>query len=108
MLLGREGPRREVDTHQPQGRTDTYRGGFIELIPDERVVEVDQFETEDPALRGQMTITIALVDEQDGTRVPGMHEGLPPGLSLADNEAGWKSRGIVAAPRIRAAGREVT
>ncbi len=28
--------------------TDTYHGRFVRLVPNERVVEVDQFETADP------------------------------------------------------------
>jgi uncharacterized protein YndB with AHSA1/START domain len=72
--------------------TDTYRGRFVELVPDERVVEVDEFETEDPAWRGEMTVTITLADaERGGTDVVGVHEGLPPGVPLADNELGWES-----------------
>jgi hypothetical protein len=55
------------------------------------VVEVDEFETEDAALRGEMKITITLVEDEDGTRVLGVHEGLPPGVSLVDNKAGWTS-----------------
>src|ERR671919_2715164 len=43
-------------------QTDTYHGRFVELVPDERVVEVVEFETADPALQGKMTITIALAD----------------------------------------------
>ena len=42
-------------------------------------------------LRGEMTITIALSDADGGTDVFAVHEGLPPGLSAADNEAGWRS-----------------
>ena len=72
-------------------RTDTYRGRFVELVPNERVVEVDEFETADPALRGEMKITITLADADGGTEVMGVHEGLPPGVSIADNEAGWAS-----------------
>jgi uncharacterized protein YndB with AHSA1/START domain len=72
-------------------QTDTYQGWFVELVPNERVVEVDEFETSDPALRGRMKITITLEDADGGTVVTGVHEGLPPGLSLADNEAGWLS-----------------
>src|SRR3954463_3388403 len=37
---------------------DTYHGRFIQLIANQRVVEVMEFETEDPAMRGEMTITI--------------------------------------------------
>jgi uncharacterized protein YndB with AHSA1/START domain len=72
-------------------QTDTYTGRFVELVPNERVVEVNEFETTDPGLRGEMTVTITLADADGGTEVTGLHEGLPPGVSLADNEAGWES-----------------
>ncbi len=70
--------------------TDTYHGRFVKLVPNELVVEVDEFETADPALRGEMTITITLADADGGTDVLAVHEGLPPGLSIADNETGWR------------------
>ena len=70
--------------------TDTYRGRFVQLVPNERVVEVDEFETDDPALRGEMTITIALSDADGGTEVSAVHEGLPATVSAADNETGWR------------------
>jgi uncharacterized protein YndB with AHSA1/START domain len=70
--------------------TDTYHGRFIELVPNKRVVEIDEFETGDPALCGEMKITIELVDRDGGTGVVGVHEGLPPGVSSADNELGWR------------------
>ena len=48
-----------------QGKTtthaDVYRARFTRLVPDELVVEVDEFESEDPALGGPMTITVAPV-----------------------------------------------
>jgi uncharacterized protein YndB with AHSA1/START domain len=70
--------------------TDTYHGRFVKLVPNEQVVEVVEFETTDPALRGEMTITITLADADGGTDVLAVHEGLPPGLPTADNEAGWR------------------
>jgi uncharacterized protein YndB with AHSA1/START domain len=70
--------------------TDTYHGRFVKLVPDEQVVEAVEFETDDPALRGEMTITIALVDADGGTDVVAVHEGLPPGVAPADNELGWR------------------
>lgn len=71
--------------------TDSYRGRFTRLVPDEQVVEVDEFETADPALRGEMTITITLADAADGTtELLAVHDGLPPGVAPADNEAGWR------------------
>jgi uncharacterized protein YndB with AHSA1/START domain len=71
-------------------RTDTYHGRFVQLVPDERVVEVDEFETDDPAMRGEMKITITLADAEGGTDLFALHEGLPPGVSPVDNETGWR------------------
>jgi uncharacterized protein YndB with AHSA1/START domain len=72
------------------GRTDTYRGRFVRLVPNELVVEADEFETDVPALRGVMTITISLSDASGGTDLVAVHDGLPKGVSPADNEVGWQ------------------
>jgi uncharacterized protein YndB with AHSA1/START domain len=71
--------------------TDTFNGRFVKLVPNERVVEVVEFETADPTLRGEMTITITLANANGGTEVFAVHDGLPRGLPTADNEAGWRS-----------------
>jgi uncharacterized protein YndB with AHSA1/START domain len=71
-------------------RTDTYHGRFVELVAGARVVEVVEFETSDPEMRGEMTITISLEDADGGTEVVAVHDSLPPGLSPAENETGWR------------------
>jgi uncharacterized protein YndB with AHSA1/START domain len=72
--------------------TDTYRGRFVHLVPDELVVEVDVFETADPALQGEMTSTIALADAPGGgTELTAVHDGVPDGVAPADNEVGWRT-----------------
>jgi len=76
-------------TGKTTAHADTYHGRFVKLVPKEQVVEVDEFETEDPALRGEMTITITLVDGNGGTDLRAVHQGLPPGVSPADNGVGW-------------------
>src|SRR5436309_4048023 len=78
-------------TGKTTAQTDTYHGRFVQLVPNERVVEVVEFETTDPALRGEMTITITLADADGGTDVFAVHDGLPPGVPPADNETGWRS-----------------
>jgi hypothetical protein len=56
----------------------------------EQVVEVDESETTNPALRGEMTITITLADaDGGGTDLVAFHDGMPAGVSLVDNERGW-------------------
>jgi uncharacterized protein YndB with AHSA1/START domain len=70
--------------------TDTYHGRFVKLVPNEEVVEVDEFETTEPTLRGEMTIRITLSDADGGTEILAVHDGLPPGVSATDNETGWR------------------
>ncbi len=69
--------------------TDSFHGRFVRLVPDTEVVQVVEFETDDPAMKGEMTITYLLADADDGTDLTGLHENLPPGVSPADNELGW-------------------
>jgi hypothetical protein len=54
------------------------------------VIEVIEFETSDETMRGEMTVTFSLTDAYGGTDVLAKHENLPPGLSPADNEIGWR------------------
>ena len=69
-------------------RTDTYHGHFVSLVPGREVVEVTEFETDDPALRGEMTMTTRLTPTEAGTEVVIVHEGVPDAVPRADNEAG--------------------
>lgn len=77
-------------TGKTTAHTDSYHGRFVKLVTDQQVVEVVEFETDDPAMRGEMTITMTLLDADEGTEVVAVHEGLPPGLVPADNELGWR------------------
>lgn len=70
--------------------TDTYRGRFTSLIPDERVVEVIEFESDDPSMHGEMTVTFTLREVAGGTEVLAEHAGVPPGIAPEDNELGWR------------------
>src|SRR5882724_2233485 len=78
-------------TGRTTAHTDTYHGRFVKPVTNEQGVEVVEFETTDPDMRGEMTITIALADADGGTDVHAVHDGLPRGVPPADNEAGWRS-----------------
>jgi uncharacterized protein YndB with AHSA1/START domain len=71
-------------------QTDTFHGRFVKLVPDAQVVQVVEFETDDPAMQGEMTITYLLAEADGGTDLIGVHENLPSGVSPADNELGWR------------------
>lgn len=77
-------------TGKTTARTDTYHGRFVELVPGEKVVEIDEFETADPAMQGEMTVTLTLVEKDGKTTLHARHDGLPQGVSPEDNRAGWR------------------
>jgi uncharacterized protein YndB with AHSA1/START domain len=70
--------------------TDTYHGVFVKLVPDEEVVEVVAFETNDPAMQGEMKIVTTLADASGGTEIAVAYEGLPPGVRETDNATGTR------------------
>lgn len=78
-----------AQTGKTSGPTDTFQGRFVKIADDTEIVQVVEFQSDDPAMRGEMTITYLLEDRDGGTDVTGIHEHLPPGLSVADNELGW-------------------
>jgi uncharacterized protein YndB with AHSA1/START domain len=70
-------------------QTDTFHGRFVELVPDEKVVQAVEFESDDPTMQGEMTITYELEDADGGTLVTAVHEDLPDGVTPEANELGW-------------------
>lgn len=79
-----------TDAGKTDAQTDTFHGHFVRLVPDAEVVQAVEFETTDPALQGEMTITYSLADAADGgTDLVGVHEDLPSGVRPEDNELGW-------------------
>ena len=78
-------------TGKTTANADTYHGRFVELVPHERIVESIEFEASDPGMQGTMTMTITLADAAGGgTDLVAVHADLPPAISLADNETGWR------------------
>jgi uncharacterized protein YndB with AHSA1/START domain len=80
--------RGEERAGKTEGGTDTYEGHFVRLVPDEQVVEVIEFDSPDPALVGEMTMTTTLREVDDGTEVELLHEGIPDAVPPDQNHAG--------------------
>ncbi|MEU4366702.1 SRPBCC family protein [Micromonospora chersina] len=78
------------NTGKSTAHTDTYHGRFVKLVPDRQVVEVVEFETDDPALGGAMTMTTTLADVDGGTEVVVVHDGIPDAIPAEDNETGTR------------------
>ncbi len=77
-------------TGKTSAQTDTYHGRFAELVPGERIVEVMEFETADPAMAGEMTVSYTLTAADGGTDLLAVHDNVPPGVAPDDNELGWR------------------
>lgn len=71
--------------------SDVVEGRFVELIPDERVVQAVEFQSDDPGFAGTMTMTWALRTVQGGTEVTITCENVPEGISQQDHDEGLKS-----------------
>jgi uncharacterized protein YndB with AHSA1/START domain len=49
--------------------TDVVEGRFLEFVPDERIIQVVRFESDDPAFVGEMRMTWSLSPVLGGTKV---------------------------------------
>ncbi len=78
--------------NSPPGKTsadtDSFEGRFVELVPDQKIVQVFEFESNQPEFAGAMTITWRLAEADGGTEVTALCEDIPPGIRLEDNEEG--------------------
>ncbi|MDR7221132.1 SRPBCC family protein [Aminobacter aminovorans] len=70
---------------------DVFEGRFAELVPGKRVVELIEFESDDPAFAGTMRIVTSLEPVEGGTRVTVSCEDVPAGISEDDHQKGIAS-----------------
>ena len=81
--------------HSAPGKTsedsDVVRGRFLELIPNERIVQSVEFESDDPAFGGEMRMTWTLTRVPEGTEVSIRCENVPDGIRQEDHEAAFRS-----------------
>jgi uncharacterized protein YndB with AHSA1/START domain len=70
---------------------DVFEGTFVELVPNERIVEVAEFTSDDPAFAGAMTVRTLLEPAAEGTEVSIVCEDVPVGISESDHQAGIAS-----------------
>lgn len=71
--------------------SDVVEGRFHELVPNERVVEIVTFSSDDPVFAGEMSITTSLSPVPDGTEVTIRCDNVPHGISAEDHQAGLAS-----------------
>lgn len=77
----------EVEELEPYA--STFSGTYEELIPGERIVYTEAFESDDPGMAGEMTTTVTLEAVPDGTAVTVEQAGMPETISPEDSSQGW-------------------
>jgi uncharacterized protein YndB with AHSA1/START domain len=75
-------------TNFSTGTTHTFGGKYLELVPNERIVNTDVFD--DPNLPGTMKTTIVLKRVSCGTEVSITQEGIPEAIPLDGCYVGWQ------------------
>jgi uncharacterized protein YndB with AHSA1/START domain len=75
-------------TNFTTGKSHSFGGTFLELVPHERIRHTDQFD--DPNLPGQMQTTISLKKVFCGTELNILQEGIPAAIPPEGCTLGWQ------------------
>src|SRR5215475_646796 len=75
-------------TNFTTGRSHSFGGSYVELVPHERIRYTDRFD--DPNLKGEMQATISLKKVSCGTELSIVQEGLPDAIPLEACYLGWQ------------------
>ncbi len=71
--------------------SDVVEATFVDLVEGERIAEEVEFESDDPAFAGTMTMTWQLTPLADATEVSIVATGVPVGIEPADHATGMQS-----------------
>ena len=71
--------------------TDVVEARIVDIVRDRRIVNAIDFESDDPAFHGTMTMTWTLAPVGGGTRVEVIATNVPAGVSPEDHSAGLSS-----------------
>ena len=70
------------------GKSHSFGGEYVELVPNERLRYTDKFD--DPSLTGQMQVTVTLRKVSVGTELNIVQEGVPDVIPLEACYLGWQ------------------
>jgi uncharacterized protein YndB with AHSA1/START domain len=71
--------------------SDVVVGRFIELAPNQRIVQLIEFESDDSAFAGKMKMTWSLTPVPRGTEVTFTCENVPKEIRKEDHDSGLRS-----------------
>jgi uncharacterized protein YndB with AHSA1/START domain len=75
-------------TNFTSGRSHSFGGEYLELVPNERIRNTDRFD--DPNLPGEITLTVTFEQVSVGTAVHIVQDGLPDVIPPEACRLGWQ------------------
>ena len=75
-------------TNFTSGKSHSFGGSYLELVPHERLRWTDRFD--DPGLPGEMTVTVRLKTVSVGTELSIVQEGIPDAIPTEACVLGWQ------------------
>lgn len=79
-------------SHSVQGKSsehvDIVEGKFLDLIPNEKIVQMAVFESDDPDFAGEMIISWLFEKVREGTKVTVVCDSVPAGIRKEDHDVG--------------------
>ena len=75
-------------TNFTSGKSHSFGGEYLELVPNERIRHTDKFD--DPNLPGEMVVTVTLKKVIVGTELNIVQEGIPDAIPAEACILGWQ------------------
>jgi uncharacterized protein YndB with AHSA1/START domain len=87
-------------TNFTSGRSHSFGGTYLELVPHERIRHTDAFD--DPNLPGEMQTTVSLKKVSCGTEATIVQEGIPEAIPAEACYLGWQESLMLLAQLVEA------
>jgi uncharacterized protein YndB with AHSA1/START domain len=75
-------------TNFTSGKSHSFGGDYLELVPNEKIRHTDKFD--DPNLPGEMVVTVTLKKVLVGTEMNIVQEGIPDAIPAEACVLGWQ------------------
>ncbi|HAH23599.1 MAG TPA: ATPase [Prolixibacteraceae bacterium] len=83
-------PSEKEDRGKTSRKEDRYTARFLELFPSKRIVQAITFDSENPALWGEMIMEVLFENKDNATKVTIVFSNIPPGIRPEDNKTGTR------------------
>ena len=69
---------------------DRFTARFLEIIPNQKIIQVTVFDSEDESFTGEMKMTVYFEPKEEDTLITMLFDDIPLGIKPEDNEEGTR------------------